>query len=29
MIPVSKPYITELDKKYVNQALDDGWISSK
>jgi len=28
-IPVSKPSITDLEKKYVNEALNDGWISSQ
>ena len=27
-IPVSQPRIGELEKKYVNQALDSGWVSS-
>lgn len=29
MIPVYEPSITEVEKKYVNEALDSGWISSK
>ena len=29
MIPVSQPSITDLEKKYVNEALNDGWISSQ
>ncbi len=29
MIPVYKPSITELEKKYVNDCLDSSWISSK
>jgi perosamine synthetase len=28
MIPVSKPWLTELESKYVNEALSSGWISS-
>lgn len=28
-IPVYQPTITTLEKKYVNQCLDEGWISSK
>lgn len=28
MIPVSKPWITNLEKKYANEAIDSGWISS-
>jgi perosamine synthetase len=28
MIPVSKPWITDLEKRYVNEALSSGWISS-
>lgn len=28
MIPVSKPWITNLEKKYVEEAMDSGWISS-
>lgn len=28
MIPVYKPYITNLEKKYVNEALDTGWLSA-
>ena len=28
-IPLYKPYITNKEKEYVNQALDSGWISSK
>ena len=27
--PISKPYLTELEKEYVNKALDSTWISSK
>ena len=26
--PISKPTITDLEKKYVNNAIDSGWISS-
>jgi len=29
MIPVSMPSLTDLEKKYVNEALDTNWISSK
>ena len=29
MIPVYKPSITELEKKYVNDCLDSSWISSR
>ena len=29
MIQVSKPDISDLEKKYVNEALDTGWISSQ
>ena len=29
MIHVSKPDVTDLEKKYVNEALDTGWISSQ
>lgn len=29
MIPVSKPSITALEKKYVKDAIDSGWVSSK
>jgi perosamine synthetase len=29
MIPISKPYIGDLEKKYLNEALSSGWISSK
>lgn len=29
MIPVYKPSITNLEKQYVNDCLDSGWISSK
>lgn len=28
-IPIYKPSITELEKKYVNDCLDSEWISSK
>jgi len=28
MIPLSQPWITDLEKKYVNKALSSGWISS-
>jgi len=28
MIPVSKPWLTELETKYVSEALSSGWISS-
>ena len=28
MIPIYKPSITELEKKYVNDCLDTGWISA-
>jgi len=28
MIPIYEPWITELEKKYVNEALDSGWVSS-
>lgn len=28
MIPVYKPWITDLEKSYVNEALNEGWISS-
>lgn len=28
MIPVSKPWITEREKRYVAEAMDSGWISS-
>ena len=28
MIPVSKPWITELEKRYVAEAMDSSWISS-
>jgi perosamine synthetase len=28
MIPVYKPWLTNLEKKYVNEALDSSWISS-
>jgi perosamine synthetase len=28
MIPVYKPWLTELEKKYVAQAIDSSWISS-
>lgn len=28
MIPVSKPWLTELETRYVNEALSSGWISS-
>lgn len=27
MIPVYKPYLPEISKKYARQALDDGWLS--
>ncbi len=27
--PVYVPYISEIEKRYVNQALEEGWISSK
>lgn len=29
MIPIYKPYIGSLEKKYVNKCLNDGWISSR
>lgn len=29
MIPLYQPSITEIEKKYVNDCLDTGWISSK
>ncbi len=29
MIPISKPFLGKLEKKYLNEALDSGWISSK
>jgi dTDP-4-amino-4,6-dideoxygalactose transaminase len=29
MIPISKPYIGDLEKKYLNEALSSGRISSK
>jgi len=28
MIPVYQPWLTDLEKKYVNEALDSSWISS-
>ena len=28
MIPVYKPWLTDLEKKYVNEAIDSSWISS-
>ena len=28
MIPVSKPWLTDREKKYVSEAMDSGWISS-
>lgn len=28
MIPVYQPWLTDLEKRYVNEALDAGWISS-
>ncbi len=29
MIPISKPFLGDLEKKYLNEALSSGWISSK
>lgn len=29
MIPIYKPWITSLEKDYVNQAMNSGWISSQ
>ena len=28
MIPIYEPWITDLEKKYVNEALNSGWVSS-
>ena len=29
MIPIYKPYISDLEKQYVNDCLDSQWISSR
>ena len=29
MIPIYKPFFSELESKYLNQALESGWISNK
>ncbi|MBU0660610.1 DegT/DnrJ/EryC1/StrS aminotransferase family protein [Patescibacteria group bacterium] len=29
MIPIAKPYISSLEKKYVNAAVESGWVSSQ
>ena len=28
MIPIYKPWITDLEKKYLKEAIDSSWISS-